>query len=166
MQFSNRTKMRKIIILLCAICLSMICTPAVAAQSLKLPKNFTTWTKSERKVVNDKNSLFYGIHYIYADTKAMQGYKGGNHFPEGSNIVVDYFNFKPNSPESEDGNRNMTVMMHKDKRAKETAGWFFAGFGADGRPTGLDPATTCLSCHQRTAAKQDHVISTIKDFIK
>jgi len=150
----------------CTICFVMICTSALAYQHPKLPKNFTTWMKSERKVVTDKSSLFYGIHYIYADTKAVQGYKAGNRFPEGSTIVVDYFNIKGNSANMEDGARNMTVMMHKDKKAKETAGWVFAGFGADGKPTGLDPVTTCFTCHQKDAAQRDHVISTIKDFKK
>jgi len=158
--------MKNNVLWFCAICLLMICTPVLASQEHKLPKNFKSWTKSERKVINDKNSLFYGIHYIYADAKAMQGYKAGNHFPEGSTIVVDYFNFKANAPSTEDGGRNMTVMMRKDKQAKETAGWVFAGFGADGKATGLDPATTCISCHKKDASERDHVISTIKDFKK
>jgi len=135
---------------------------AVAATAPALPKGYTSWQKSERKLVTDKNSLFYGIHYIYADKKAVQGYKSGNRFPEGSTIVVDYFNIKAGS--DADGPKNMVVMMRKDKRKKETGGWLFAGYGADGKPSGLDPVGTCFGCHQKDAAQRDFVISTVKDF--
>lgn len=128
-----------------------------------LPKGYLKWQKSERKMVTDKGSLFYGIHYIYADKKAMQGYKGGNKFPEGSSIVVEYFNIKDGNS-AVDGSKNMVVLMRKDKRMKDTGGWLFAGFGTDGKPSGLDPVATCFGCHQKDAAQRDYVISTIKDF--
>jgi len=148
----------------CLTVLAMTMLPliAFAAAVPPLPKGYANWNKSVRKVVTDKNSLFFGIHYIYADKKAQQGYKDGNKFPEGSTIIVDYFNIKKDS--SADGDRNMTVMMRKDKRKKETGGWLFAGYGADGKPSNLDPVSTCFSCHKNDAAKQDFVISTVKDF--
>jgi len=135
---------------------------AAAASAPSLPKGYGSWKKSERKIVTDKNSLFFGIHYIYADKKAVQGYKAGNRFGEGSTIVVEYFNIKEGS--SADGPKNMVVMMRKDKRRKETGGWLFAGYGADGKPSGLDPVGTCFGCHQKDAAKRDYVISTKNDF--
>lgn len=135
---------------------------AFAASSAQLPKGYRSWKKSERKVVTDKSSLFYGIHYIYADKKAMKGYQAGNRFAEGSRIVVEHFNIK-GSPNS-DGPKNMVVMMRKDKRFKETGGWQFSGFGADGKPSGIDPVKTCFECHLKDAAQRDFVISTQKDF--
>ena len=147
-----------------AVVLAVVLLPLIvtAASMPPLPKGYTSWKKSERKLVNDKNSLFYGIHYIYADKKALQGYKAGNKFPEGSTIVVDYFNIKEGS--EADGPKNMIVMMRKDKRKKETGGWQFAGYGADGKPSSLDPVGTCFGCHQKDASQRDFVISTIKDF--
>jgi hypothetical protein len=149
---------------LCAAFITMILLPVFVATAAvsPLPKGYTGWKKSERKLVTDKNSLFYGIHYIYADKKALQGYKAGNKFPEGSTIIVEHFNIKEGS--AADGPKNMIVMMRKDKRNKETAGWLFAGYGADGKPSGLDPVGTCFSCHQKDAAQRDFVISTVKDF--
>jgi hypothetical protein len=144
---------------LAALLLPMI---VAAATMPPLPKGYSGWKKSERKLVTDKNSLFYGIHYIYADKKALQGYKAGNKFPEGSTIVVDYFNIKEGS--AADGSKNMVVMMRKDKRKKETGGWLFAGYGADGKPSGLDPVSTCFGCHQKDAVQREFVISTIQDF--
>jgi hypothetical protein len=153
--------MKKVLIFAVAV---VVMLPAIAAAvaSTPLPKGYAGWTKSERKLVTDKNSLFYGIHYIYADKKALQGYKAGNRFPEGSTIVVDYFNIKEGS--AADGPRNMVVMMRKDKRRKETGGWLFVGYTADGRPSGMDPVGTCFGCHQKDAAQRDFVISTVKDF--
>ena len=132
------------------------------AATSALPKGYASWQKSERKVVTDKSSLFYGIHYIYADKKAMQGYQAGNKFAEGSRIVVEFFNIKENP--AVDGSKNMVVLMQRDKRHKETGGWLFAGFGSDGKPSGIDPVKTCFDCHLKDAAQKDFVISTIKDF--
>lgn len=144
--------------------LGFICTvsPVIAASSQLLPNGYHKWLKSERKVVTDKNSLFYGIHYIYADSKAQRGYKADNKFSEGSRIVVEFFNIKENP--SVDGPKNMVVMMQKDKRQKATGGWRFLSFGADGKPSGLDPVTTCFGCHQKDAYKRDFVISVKNDF--
>jgi hypothetical protein len=127
-----------------------------------LPRGYSAWTKSERKVVTDKSSLFYGIHYLYADKKAVEGYRADNNFPEGSRIVVEFFNIK-NDP-SVDGAKNMVVLMQRDKRQKNTGGWLFAGFTADGKPSGLEPLATCFGCHQKDAAQRQFVISTKKDF--
>lgn len=145
-------------------CMLAISSPVPASSAPPLPKGYAKWQKSERKVVTDKSSLFYGIHYIYADKRAMQGYRAGNRFPEGSTIIVEYFNIKDGAGAAVDGPRNMIVLMRKEKRQKETGGWLFAGYGADGAPSGIDPATTCFGCHQKDAGQRDHVISTIKDF--
>lgn len=136
---------------------------AFAATTPALPKNYTSWSKSERKLITDKSSLFYGIHYIYADKKGIKGYQSGNKFDEGSTLIVEHFNIKPGSADA-DGSKNMIVMMKKDKKQIATGGWLFAGYGADRKPSGLDPAGTCFGCHQKDAAGRDFVISTIKDF--
>jgi cytochrome P460 len=138
-------------------------TSAVSdAASPALPKGYTSWKKSERKVVTDKNSLFYGIHYIYADKKAQRGYLADNRFAEGSRIVVEFFNIKDNPDVN--GPKNMIVLMQKEKRQTATGGWLFAGFGAGGKPSGIDPVANCFGCHQKDAAQRDFVISTKKDF--
>ena len=141
-----------------------LCVTVVASEAASptIPKGYTSWKKSSRKVVSDKNSLFYGIHYIYADKKAQSGYQADNRFAEGSRIVIEFFNIKDNP--AVDGPKNMVVLMQKDKRQSATGGWLFASFGADGKPSGLDPVTTCFGCHQKEAAQKDFVISTKKDF--
>ncbi len=137
-------------------------TTAALAAAPPLP-NYQAWKKSSRKVVTDKKSLFYGIHYIYADQKAMKGYQANNRFPEGSRIVVEHFSIK-GGDSSVDGPKNMVVLMKKDKRQKATGGWLYAGYGADGKPSGLDPVKNCFECHQKEVAGRDYVFSSSKDF--
>lgn len=153
--------MKSAVILLSVLFISLSVISSEAALTA-LPKGYTSWKKSLRKVVTDKNSLFYGIHYIYADKKAQRGYQANNKFTEGSRIVVEFFNIK--SDPAVDGQKNMIVMMQKDQHQGATGGWLFAGFGADGTPSGIDPVTTCFSCHLKDAAHKDFVISTKKDF--
>ncbi len=152
--------MRRAVLIICSLA---IAASAVAASQPPLPKGYTSWHKSPRKVVSDKKSLFYGIHYLYANKKAMQGYRAGNKFPEGSQIVVEHFNIKNGNP-AVDGPKNMVVLMRKDKRQKATAGWLYAGYTAQGKPSGLDPVSNCFECHQKEAAKRDYVFSGSADF--
>lgn len=153
--------MKYTVVLLSVLC---VCLTSFASETAfpALPKGYASWKKSERKIITDKNSLFYGIHYIYADKKAQKGYLADNKFAEGSRIVVEFFNIKDNP--AVDGPKNMIVLMQKDKRQTATGGWLFAGYNADGKPSGLDPVTTCFGCHQKDAAQRDFVISTKKDF--
>lgn len=138
-----------------------VCYAAAATSTPQLPK-YQSWKKSVRKVVADKKSLFYGIHYIYADPKAIKGYQAGNKFPEGSRIVVEHFNIKGDS--TVDGPKNMVVLMKKDKSQKATGGWLYAGYTAEGKPSRLDPVKNCFECHQKEVAGRDYVFSGIADF--
>lgn len=154
--------MKKIVI---AALLLLIAATAFAAGRSALPKGYEKWEKSKQKIVTDKSSLFYGVHYIYADPKAMQGYKsGGKSFPEGSRFVIDYFKIKEVGGKPTEGKKNMIVLMRKDKRFNETGGWEFAGFTADGKPSGLDPVKICFECHVKEAKDRDYVISRYSDF--
>ncbi len=139
-----------------------VCCAFATVKVAPLPK-YQTWKKSIRKVVSDKSSLFYGIHYIYADPKALQGYKAGNKFPEGSRIIVEHFNIK-GGDSTIDGPKNMTVLMKKDKRQKNTGGWLYAGYTADGKPSSIDPVKNCFECHQKEVAGRDYVFSGSADF--
>jgi cytochrome c553 len=153
-------KQMMVLVLLCLACIN----PALAASQPPLPTGYATgWKKSSRKVVTDKNSLFYGVHYLYADAKALQGYRAGNRFPEGSRIIVEHFTIKADNP-AVDGPKNMVVLMKKDKRQTATGGWLYAGYTAQGKPSGLDPVTTCFQCHQKEVAHRDYVFSSSADF--
>jgi hypothetical protein len=139
--------------------------PAAAAGKIVLPGGYEKWEKSKEKLVNDKNSLFYGVHYIYADKAAMSAYKSGGRYPEGSRFVVDYYNIRDDKGKPVKGKKNMVVLMKKDKKQKATGGWLFAGFTPDGKHnSSLDPVKNCYECHLKDAAATDLVISRYSDF--
>jgi hypothetical protein len=153
----------KRIIVWVAVMVTSLASLAVAAASAPALPNYQNWKKSVRKVVTDKKSLFYGIHYIYADQKALAGYKAGNKFPEGSRIIVEHFTIKGDNS-STDGPKNMVVLMKKDKTQKKTGGWLYAGYTANGKASGLDPVKNCFECHQKEVAGRDYVFSGTADF--
>ena len=137
---------------------------ASAAEKASLPKGYQKWEKSKARVITDKKSLFYGIHYIYVDKKAMKTYKTGGVYPEGSRFVVENFNIKNEGGSPVQGKKNMIVLMKKDKKQQATGGWRFAGFSPDGKLSGLDPERDCFSCHLKDAKDTDYVISKYADF--
>ena len=140
--------------------------PLLAAAGPTLPKGYTSWAKGSEKVVNDKNSLFYGIHYLYVDKKAMSAYQKGGGYPEGSQFVIEFFNIREVNGKPTKGKKNMVVLMRKEKKQTATGGWLFAGFGADGKPSGVDPVKNCFECHLKEAKDRDFVISKFADFKK
>ncbi len=156
--------MKKLVFLVVAAVLALAASQAVAADKVALPKGYEKWEKSKEKVVNDKKSLFYGIHYIYVDKKAMKTYKAGGKYPEGSQFVVVFYNIKDEGGKPVKGKKNMIVLMRKDKKQQATGGWLFAGFNADGKPSGVDPVTNCYECHQKDTQANDLVISKYADF--
>ncbi len=137
---------------------------AGAARTATLPKGYEQWAKSKQKVINDKKSLFYGIHYIYADKKALKAYKSGGPYPEGSRFIVVNYNIKEAGGKPVEGKKNMIVLMKKDRKYKETGGWLFAGFTPEGKASGIDPVSNCYECHLKEAKDRDLVISKYSEF--
>lgn len=129
-----------------------------------LPKGYEKWPKSKARVETDKRSLFYGIHYIYVDKKAMKSYQSGGVYPEGSRFVAVNYSIKEENGKKVPGKKNMIVLMKKDKKEQATGGWLFAGFTPDGKPSGLDGKKDCFGCHEKDARDRDFVISRYADF--
>jgi hypothetical protein len=156
--------MKRVVGILVVLSLAFAVLPAGAADKVSLPKGYEKWEKSKQKIVMDKNSLFYGIHYIYVDKKAMPAYKGGGKYAEGSQFVVVFYNIKDEGGKPMQGKKNMVVLMRKDRKQQETGGWLFAGFTPEGKPSGVDPVKNCYECHQKDAQAVDLVISKYADF--
>jgi len=136
---------------------------ALAVEKVSLPKGYEKWEKSKARVEPDKKSMFYGIHYIYVDKKAMKTYKSGGVYPDGSQFVAVNYSIKEEGGKQVPGKKTMIVVMKKDKKQTATGGWQFAGFTPDGKPSGLDAARDCFSCHDKEKAN-DYVISKYADF--
>jgi hypothetical protein len=156
--------MKKINVLLVGLILLSSSAAVLAAESVSLPKGYEKWERSKQQVINDKQSLFYGIHYTYVDKKAMKAFKSGGRYPEGSSFVVVQYGIRDVGGKPAQGKKSMIVMMKKDKRAQQTGGWVYAGFTPEGKPSGLDPVKNCYECHQKEAGDRDFIISRYADF--
>lgn len=156
--------MKKIAILLAAASLLATASISLAASAAALPKGYEKWERSKQQVINDKKSLFYGIHYTYVDKKAMPAYKSGGKYPEGSRFVVVQYGIRQEGGKPVQGKKSMIVLMQKDKRQKATGGWLYAGFTPEGKPSGIDPVKNCYECHLKEAKDRDFIISRYADF--
>lgn len=157
-------RMKKYGLLLTMLVFSTFVSLSVAAESVSLPKGYEKWEKSKQQIINDKKSLFYGIHYTFVDKKAMKAFKSGGAYPEGSRFIVVQYGIREVGGKPVPGKKSMIVMMKKDKRAQLTGGWIYAGFTPEGKPSGLDPVKNCYECHRKEAGDRDFIISRYADF--
>jgi hypothetical protein len=108
---------------------------------------------------------FGGIHHIYANAKAMEGYRAGR-FPDGAVIVFDLLEAPRADNAVTEGARKVAGVMHKDqKRYASTGGWGFEGFaGGDKaqRVVGKEAESACFACHAPQKAR-DYVFSSLRD---
>jgi len=127
---------------------------ADAPEGVPFPEGFQKWRHVKSMVIQEGHPLFAafgGIHHIYANDKAVEGYAAGK-FPDGSVIVFDLV--APGTAEAAiiDGRRQAVAVMHKDgERWEATGGWGFEAFagGMKSEPTvGDEAATKCFACHE------------------
>jgi len=144
--------------------LATVAGASAATARVSVPKGYEKWARSKARVITDKKSLFYGIHYLYLDKKAMKAYQAGGTYPEGSRFVAVNYSIKEEGGKQVEGKKTMIVLMQKDKRQKASGGWLFAGFSPDGKLSGLDPVKDCYQCHLKEAKDTDLVISKYSDF--
>jgi hypothetical protein len=156
--------MKKGVILMTLAALLAVAGSSWAADKVSLPKGYEKWEKSKQKVISEKKSLFYGIHYIYVDKKAMKAYKTGGAYPEGSRFVVVNHAIREEGGKLIEGKKSMVVLMQKEKKQQATGGWLFAGFTPEGKPSGLDPVKNCFECHEKEAKTTGFVISKYADY--
>lgn len=158
--------MRRMLVL--ATALSMA-SPLLAADPAPVPypEGYRQWTHVKSMTINPGHALydaFGGIHHLYANKRAEQGYKSGR-FADGSVIVFDLLEAKAVDNTVQEGARKVLGVMHKDSRKyKDTGGWGFEGFKGDSmtdRAVGMNATAACFQCH--TAQKdKDYVFSTFR----
>ena len=132
------------------------------------PSNYRDWHHVKSMVINEGHSLygsFGGIHHLYANKKAMKGYKSGK-FPDGAVIVFDLLEAKHGGNAIVEGDRKVAGVMHKNARKyASTGGWGFEGF-ANGdkskRVVGNNAKTACFGCHEPNK-DSDYVFSSLRD---
>ena len=117
------------------------------------PEDYRNWTHIKSMVIQEGHPLhasFGGIHHIYANEKALQGYQQGN-FPDGSIIIFDLLAAVIDDTSVTEGTRKVLGVMEKDSsRFKDTSGWGFEGFAkgnATSRAIGKNYKEACYTCH-------------------
>lgn len=158
--------MRRMIVLVAAVA---VVVPVCAADAppVPYPAGYRQWTHVKSMTINPGHALyeaFGGIHHLYANPKAEQGYRSGK-FGDGSVIAFDLLEAKAADNVVQEGARKVLGVMHKDVRKyKDTGGWGFEGFKGDSkteRAVGKNAAAACFQCH--TSRKDnDFVFSTFR----
>ncbi|MBM3367286.1 MAG: cytochrome C, partial [Betaproteobacteria bacterium] len=102
--------------------------PALAADPAPVayPEGYRNWTHVKSMVINPGHPLydaFGGIHHLYANRKAREGYRTGK-FPGGAVIVFDLLEAKSADNTVQEGARKVVGVMHKDStKWQSTDGW-------------------------------------------
>lgn len=123
------------------------------------PKEFRKWAHVKSVLVGRQSTAFEtegGIHHIYANQKALEGYETGN-FPDGSVIVYDLLETKEIDGNTIEGaTRRVDVMVKESEHYRATGGWEFMSFrGANqtDRKLTAERKAACFACH---ANRKDH----------
>jgi len=144
-------------------------TPVLAADAqVPYPNGYRDWHHVKSMVIEEGHPLFAsfgGIHHLYANKKAMEGYKTGR-FPDGAVIVFDLLDAKRADGAVTEGARKVAGLMHKDRKMfAATGGWGFEGFKADSkteRAVGGNAKAACFDCHA-PQKDRDYVFSSLRD---
>jgi len=131
------------------------------------PEGYRLWAHVMSALVGPQSPAFEssgGIHHIYANEKAMEGYRIGR-FPDGSVIVADFLETRENAGVTTEGpRRRIDVMVKNSKRYAETGGWGFESFRGDSqtdRMVTAEGATKCFACHAKQK-ERDSVFSAFR----
>jgi len=133
---------------------------------VKYPDGYRNWTHVKTLILEKGHPLyeaFGGIHHIYANKTALEGYQAGNKFKDGSVIVFDLLEAVSADNAIAEGNRKVVGVMEKNsKKYKETGGWGFEGFKGDTRERVVkNMYGECFSCHL-SQKDNDYVFSVYR----
>lgn len=154
---------------LIAALLAACAIPALAADpAVPYPDGYRNWHHVKSMVIEKGHPLFEsfgGIHHLYANQKALEGYKSGK-FPDGSVIVFDLLDAPQADNAINEGARKVVGVMHKDaKKYVATGGWGYEGFGGgdkNNRVVGASAAAACHACHI-SQKDRGYVFSSLRD---
>lgn len=133
------------------------------------PHGYRNWTHVKSLILEPGHPLyesFGGLHHLYANDRAMKGYRSGK-FPDGAVIVFDLLDVDKAGNAIAEGPRKIVGVMQRDaRRFKETGGWGFEGF-AKGDPkqrvVGDQAKGACFACHAEQAAGTGYVFSAWRE---
>lgn len=157
----QRTSKRaiSIVVLVTGILTSSLLLGARTNEAVPYPTDFLKWTHIKQATqsaeVSPNNKPL--IYHIYANEKAVAGYRNNKQFADGSVLVVDFFETKEdNGKLSEAARAQVAVMVKDSKRYAQTSGWGFEQFKGDSKTESMlkaDGAARCYACHGQKEAK-------------
>jgi hypothetical protein len=125
---------------------------ASSSTPVPYPEGYRNWAHVKSALISPAHKNFAnmgGFQHIYANSEGMVGYRTRK-FPEGSVVVVDWFEMRDNAGAFVEGARRQIDVMVKDSvRYASTGGWGFQRFAKDSK-TELAPTPTpqqCFACH-------------------
>ena len=128
-----------------------------AAESVQFPASFRRWVHVGTGVIlpgaNPQLMSEEGMHHIFANQKAINGYSSGD-FSDGSIIVYELREAQQKNGVIFEGDRKRVDVMIKDSSLKDTGGWRFERFwGYDQTQNAVhDSGTSCFQCHSKANA--------------
>lgn len=131
------------------------------------PENYRSWQHIKSMVISEGHPLYEavgGIHSIYANPAALEGYRSGKQFSEGSVIVFDLFEAIDAGNAIAEGARKAVIVMEKNAKYTDTDSWGYQVFDPATREGTIDAtaAKDCHGCHMQQQAG-DFVFSAYRD---
>jgi len=147
-------RQRKLVLALCGAAAGSAGLASSAPGDIGFPEGYRRWTHVKSAIGHpppgDPPLRFDGIHHIYANEAAIEGYRSGT-FADGAVLVFDRFGIEESKLGIEPSKRlSIDVMVRDSKRFAANGGWGFERFDADGRGI-IDEVERqqCVSCHRR-----------------
>ncbi len=145
-----------------------LATQAAEPAKIAYPEGYRDWRHVKSMELKPGHPLyesFGGIHHLYANPRAVQGYRSGR-FRDGAVIVFDLLEAKTEGNALVEGKRKVLGVMVRDgRRHAATGGWGFEAF-AEGDPqrpiVGGNAAKACFECHAGQKAS-NYLFSTLRD---
>ena len=140
---------------------------ASSSEKIPYPGDYRKWIHVKTQMVGSASPFFEsggGIHHIYANPAAMEGYRTGA-FADGAEMVFDLLEARETAGVTVEGARSRIDVMLKDgKRFAATSGWGFERFAGDSeteRPLTEEHRALCFSCHEKRKS-HDFVFSDFR----
>jgi hypothetical protein len=128
------------------------------AESVQYPDNFRRWVHVETGVIlpgtNPQLASEEGMHHVFANQKAADGYSSGN-FADGSVLVYELREAQQKNGVIFEGDRKRVDVMIRDSSLyKSTGGWRFERFWANDQAQDAvhDSGASCFECHNNVKA--------------
>lgn len=140
-----------------AVTVTVLATAAAVLASgpeVAYPEGYRSWTHVKSMVIQEGHPLFDafgGVHHLYANASAMEGYKSGT-FADGSVIVFDLLEANATDDKAlvEGARKVVGVMERNADKFAATGGWGYEGFKGDTqeRVVGDKAVEACYGCHE------------------